>query len=109
MLSVGGALDVSPSGPHPFPPENEWRYTQHKPFVANYDSKRRTVYLMQQRIKKQPFLEVFDGADTNAITSSRARECSPVQALYFMNDALSYEAADQFAVRVSLAHVEEDK
>jgi hypothetical protein len=110
MLAISGILDVGePATPHPFPPENEWHYTQHKPFVANYDSKRRTIYLMQQRIKKQPFLEVFDGADTNAITSSRARECSPVQALFFMNDPLSYEAADQFAVRVGLAHDQEDK
>jgi hypothetical protein len=110
MLAIAGILDTGePATPHPFPPENEWHYTQHKPFVANYDSKRRTIYLMQQRIKKQPFLEVFDGADTNAITSSRAKECSPVQALFFMNDPLSYEAADQFAVRVSLAHDQEDK
>ncbi|MDQ3624298.1 MAG: PSD1 and planctomycete cytochrome C domain-containing protein, partial [Verrucomicrobiota bacterium] len=38
MLSVSGALDrTPPQGPHPFPPENEWKYTQHKPFVAVYE------------------------------------------------------------------------
>jgi hypothetical protein len=110
MLAIAGILQGGEdTAPHPFPPEHEWKYTQHKPFVANYDTKRRTVYVMQQRIKKQPFLEVFDGADTNAVTPSRAGETSPIQALFFMNDPLAYECADQLAVRVALAHPEEDK
>src|SRR5205085_2421472 len=74
-----------------------------------YDTNRRAVYLMQQRIRKQPFLEMFDGADTNAVTAWRARESSPIQALFFMNDPLAHDAADKLAVRVALAHVEEDK
>jgi len=109
MLFVAGALDESPSGPHPFPPESEWRYTQHKPFVANYDSHRRGIYLMQQRIKKQPFLEVFDGADTNATTAIRAVSTTPIQALFVMNDPFAHEMAEKFAIRVGMAVADEDK
>jgi hypothetical protein len=109
MLFVAGALDESPGGPHPFPPENEWRYTQHKPFVANYDSHRRGIYLMQQRIKKQPFLEVFDGADTNATTAIRPLSTTPIQALFVMNDPFAHEMAEKFAVRVGMAVADEDR
>jgi hypothetical protein len=109
MLFMSAELDESPSGPHPFPPETEWKYTQHKPFVANYDSHRRGIYLMQQRIKKQPFLEVFDGADTNATTAVRAMSTTPIQALFVMNDPFAHEMAEKFAIRVGLAVVEEDK
>ncbi|MBI3463479.1 MAG: DUF1549 domain-containing protein, partial [Planctomycetes bacterium] len=43
ILAVSGALDRSPGGPHPFIPELEWRYTQHKPFVDDFPSNRRSV------------------------------------------------------------------
>ena len=57
--------------PHPFPDESDWRYTQHRPFVAVYPSRHRSVYLMQQRIRKQPFLAVFDVLDGMTLTSDR--------------------------------------
>jgi hypothetical protein len=109
MLAISGLLEVSEPGPHPFPQEGEWKYTQHKPFVADYPTHRRAVYLMQQRIRKQPFLEVFDGADTNAVTAVRAKESSPIQALFFMNDPLAYECADKFAARIEADRKEEDQ
>ena len=34
----------------------------------------RSVYLMQQRIQKQPFLAMFDGADPNASTADRIEQ-----------------------------------
>jgi hypothetical protein len=104
MLAVSGGLDRTPGGPHPFPPEEDWRYTQHKPFVADYQTSRRSVYLMQQRIRRQPFLEVFDGADTNATTPIRPASTTAIQALYLMNSPLVHDEADRFAVRVGLAH-----
>ncbi|MDQ3652647.1 MAG: DUF1553 domain-containing protein [Acidobacteriota bacterium] len=111
MLAVSGTLDKSEAGAHPFPPESAWRYTQHKPFVANYDSNydsdRRSVYLMQQRIRKQPFLEVFDGADTNATTAERPISTTPIQALFMMNDPFTHRQADSFAVRVGMAFAAE--
>src|SRR5439155_634956 len=100
MVAISGELDPAMGGEHPFPPENEWKYTQHKPFVATYPSNKRTVYLMQQRIKKHPFLETFDGADPNATTAVRSISTTPIQALFMMNDPFVHEQADQFAVRI---------
>ena len=60
LLAVGGGLDRSKGGPHPFPPENSWGFTQHNPFLAVYDTNRRSVYLMTQRIRRHPFLALFD-------------------------------------------------
>ena len=91
---------------HPFPAERDWRYTQHRQFFAVYDSKRRSVYLMQQRLRKHPLMEVFDGPDTNASTSARPSSTTPVQALYLMNDRFVHEQADLFAVRVGMAYAE---
>jgi hypothetical protein len=107
LLAVSGGLDRTPGGPHPFPLEEDWRYTQHKPFVADYETRRRSVYLMQQRIRRQPYLEVFDGADTNATTPIRPVSTTAVQALYLMNSPLVHEEADRFAVRVGLAKRED--
>jgi hypothetical protein len=109
MLSVGSLLDRSAAGPHPFPEESEWRYTQHRPFVASYDTPHRSVYLMQQRIRKQPFLAIFDGADTNATTATRSVSTTPVQSLYMLNDKLAHEAADKLAVRIGLAFNDDAK
>jgi hypothetical protein len=101
LLAVGGTLDRAAGGPHPFPPPGGYRYTQHKPFVAVYPTHRRTVYLMQQRLKKHPFLEVFDGADPNATTAARAVSTTPLQALFLMNDPLAHEQAAAWAARLA--------
>jgi hypothetical protein len=100
MLVVGGDLDTTMTEGHPFPPESEWHYTQHTPFVAAYPTSRRSVYLMQQRIKKNPFLELFDGADTNATTGERPVSTTPLQALFMMNDPFAHAEAERFAVRI---------
>ncbi len=105
MLSISGTLDLTMGEGHPFPAENEWKFSQHRPFVAVYETSRRSVYLMQQRIKRQPFLEVFDGADPNATTCLRAISTTPVQALFMMNDPFAHEQADKFAVRIGLAEI----
>ncbi len=102
MLAISESLDRTMGGEHPFPPESEWRFSQHKPFVAVYDTSRRSIYLMQQRIKKQPFLEVFDGADPNATTGLRPISTTPIQALFMMNDKFTHEQADKFAARIAI-------
>ncbi len=104
VLAISGALDRSMGGAHPFPPEQTWRFTQHVQFFAVYDTNRRSVYVMQQRLKKHPFFEVFDGADTNATTDGRAQSITPVQALFLMNNPWMHEQSDQFAVRVGMAY-----
>ncbi len=103
ILAISGALDLTRGEGHPFPPESDWKYSQHKPFVADYESNRRSVYLMQQRIRQQPFLALFDGADANATTPERPLSASPLQALFLMNDPFVYAQADNFAVRLALA------
>jgi hypothetical protein len=100
LLAVGGRLDRSPGGPHPFPAMPKWDYTQHNPFKAVYDTDRRSVYLMTQRIQRHPFLALFDGADTNASTATRVTSTTPLQALYMMNDPFVHARARDFAKRV---------
>jgi hypothetical protein len=107
ILAISGSLDRSTGERHPFEPEQEYKYTQHRPFVAVYETNRRSVYLMQQRIRKQPFLATFDGADTNASTPVRPISTTPIQALWLMNDPLVHKGSENFAVRVGLAVAEE--
>jgi hypothetical protein len=99
VLAVSGSLDRAMGGEHPFPPEPTWKFSQHAQFFAVYDTNRRSVYLMQQRLKKHPFMEIFDGADTNATTDSRAQSITPVQALFLMNSPFMHEQSDRFAAR----------
>ena len=58
---------------------------------------------MQQRIRRQPFLDLFDGADSNAVTGVRPLTTTALQALYTMNDPFFHEQADALAVRVGMA------
>jgi hypothetical protein len=100
LLAVGGNLDRTPGAAHPFPAMNTWNFTQHNPFKAVYDTKKRSVYVMQQRFQRHPFFALFDGADTNASTDRRITSTTPLQALYLMNDPLVHEQAKRFAARV---------
>lgn len=100
LLAVAGNLDRSPAGPHPFPEQSAWNFTQHNPFKAVYDSPRRSVYLMTQRIQRHPFLALFDGPDTNASTATRTTSTTPLQALFLMNDPFVHAQARRFATRL---------
>jgi len=100
LLAVSGSLDVSPGGPHPFPEPRTWNFTQHAPFKAVYDTSRRSVYLMTQRIQRHPFLALFDGADTNASTATRLNSTTSLQALFLMNDPFVHAQASKFAARI---------
>ena len=95
MLAVSGDLDPTPGGPHPFPTPKTWAFTQHNPFTAVYDHNRRSVYLMTQRIKRHPFLALFDGADPNSCTGRRDSTTVPTQALFFLNDPFVHARADE--------------
>ncbi len=99
MLALGGDLDQSPAGPHPFPPVGT-TFTQHNPFDAVYETSRRGVYLMQSRSKRHPYLALFDGADPNASTAERAVTTVPTQALFFMNDPFVHARSTGFARRL---------
>jgi hypothetical protein len=100
MLVLGGNLDLSPAGPHPFPAPHTWGFTQHNPFKAVYDSRKRSVYLMTQRIQRHPYLAIFDGADPSSSTPSRMVSTTPLQALFLLNDPLVHEQSKRIAERV---------
>ena len=107
ILAVSGELDRTTPAGHPFPPLDQWTYTIHYPFKANYDSKHRSVYLMVQRSVKHPFLSLFDGADPNVSTADRFLTTTPTQALYLMNSPFVHEQSRAFARRL-LARMEPD-
>ena len=100
MLAESGRLDPSPSGPHPLPPEATWGFTQHAPFQGDYETDRRSVYLMVQRNRRHPFLGLFDGADPNVSVPERRTTTVPTQALFFMNDPFVHRQAEALADRV---------
>jgi hypothetical protein len=97
ILFVSGELDREPGRGHAFPAPTGWGYTQHAPFSAVYDHNKRTIYLMAQRLKRHPFLALFDGPDPNASTAMRTVSTVPTQALYFMNSPFVHEKAEKFS------------
>jgi hypothetical protein len=100
MLAVNGRLDRSPGGPHPFKAEWDWRYTQHNPFVDDFDTPRRSIYLLHQRIRMQPILGLFDCADPNTATGQRPLSTTALQALFMLNDTFIHQQAERFAERL---------
>lgn len=100
LLAVSGDLDRSMAGAHPFPDQTKWNYTEHNVFKEVYETKRRSVYLMTQRVYRHPFLGLFDGALTNASTDRRITSTTSLQALYLMNDPFVHAQARSFAARL---------
>lgn len=93
LLSASGQLDLTHGEAHPFPEEKTWKFSQHAPFNAVYETHRRSAFLMVQRQRRHPFLALFDGADPNASTPLRETTTVPTQALYFINDPFFHEQA----------------
>ncbi len=100
MLFVAGTLDLGRPGAHPFPPIDQWAWTQHNPFRAVYPSNHRSVYLMTQRFQRHPYLAIFDGPDANDSTPVRDSSTVPLQSLYFLNNPFVLERAREFAERL---------
>jgi hypothetical protein len=110
LLVLAGNLDGSPlAGPHPFPPQEKWDFTQHHPFKATYETRKRSVYLMGARLNALPFFQTFDGPDRNASTASRDRSVTTVQALFFLNDPFFHEQTAAFARRLLREAPEESR
>jgi len=107
LLTLGGSLDPSRPGPHPFPPVEKWTYTAHHQFKAVYPSNHRSVYLMVQRLHPHPYLALFNGPDASMTTATRDASAVPLQALFLMNDPFVYEQAEGFA-RSVLAGADDD-
>ncbi len=100
ILFVSGTLDNKAGKQHPFPSATTWGFTQHAPFQAVYEHDQRSAYLMVQRLKRHPFLALFDGPDTNSSTPERRVTTVPTQALYFLNDPFVHAKSDIGAKRV---------
>jgi mono/diheme cytochrome c family protein len=82
---LSGTLDLSMGERHPFPNDRTYFYRQHEPFTGVFDNPRRAVYGMQQRIVKNPYLDLFDGPDGNLPMAERRSTTTSLQALYLMN------------------------
>jgi hypothetical protein len=100
LLAVSGQLKRSRPGAHPFPPIDQWNWTQHYPFKENYPTDHRSVYLMTQRFQRHPYLALFDGPDTNTSTAQRRSSTVPLQALFLMNNRWMVERAEGLAGRL---------
>jgi mono/diheme cytochrome c family protein len=103
ILAVSGELDFTVGQGHPFPSPISAAFSQHGPFIGVYENDRRSVYLMTQRLKRHPFLALFDGPDPNASTADRRVTTVPTQALYFLNSPFVHEKSAKFAARLQAA------
>lgn len=61
---------------------------------------------MTQRIKRHPFLALFDGADPNATTGKREYTTTPAQALFLMNAEFMHLRSSAIAKRLLDEQVE---
>lgn len=100
ILTFSGQLDLSRGGRHPFPHRLSYFYRQHEPFQEKYTSNRRSVYLMQPRIKKNPFLDLFDGPDGGLHVGDRKSTITTLQALYFLNSEFVHQQAAAISKRL---------
>ncbi len=85
MLSVNEQLDRTQGGPHPLPAWHKKRYGLNGPFHVEYETNKRSVYLLTQRLFDHSFLGLFDPPDTSQTTSQRTSSDVASQALFLMN------------------------
>ena len=100
ILTFSGQIDRSPGGRHPFGHHLTYFYRQHEPFQESYPTNRRSVYVMRQRIQKDPYLDLFDGPDGNVSLGQRKSTTTTLQALYLMNSEFIGEQARRIADRL---------
>ena len=101
ILAFSGELDLSRGGRHPFPHRRTYFYRQHEPFAEYFPTNQRSVYIMQGRIQKNPYLDLFDGPDGNLPMSERKATTTTLQALYLMNSEFMHQQAQAMAERWS--------
>jgi mono/diheme cytochrome c family protein len=101
---LSGTLDLSPGGRQPFPNDRTYFYRQHEPFTGDFANPRRAVYGMQQRIQKNPYLDLFDGSDGNLPMGERRSTTTSLQALYLMNSEFLTEQSGAIAAKLMAAN-----
>lgn len=100
LLELSGSLLIDRPGPHPFPPQEKWRFTAHHQFHAYYESNHRTIYQMVQRMQPHPYLSLFNGPDTSMTTPVRDDSTLPLQSLYLLNGEFVHKRSHEFAQRL---------
>jgi hypothetical protein len=102
LLAAGGKLSLEIEGAHPLPHRKDWSYNEVTPFRADFNLKQncRSVYLLQPRLEKHPFLALFDLADTNQSVGKRFESTTSIQALFMMNHPFVHEQARELASRL---------
>lgn len=108
MLQVSGLLNPSIPGEHPFPPVDSWAFTIHNPFHAVYESDHRSLYLMSQRNRRNPYLSLFDSADPNLSIAERSSTTTPTQSLFLMNSPFVHRVSAAFS-RQMIARTEDPR
>lgn len=98
VLQVSGQLDLTPFGP-----ADEIRHTAAgeiltQPGPHGY---RRSIYMVQRRLKRQTMLELFDAPSMVPNCLQRTQSTVAPQALQFWNSSLLRDSARLFADRVS--------
>ena len=101
ILAISGRLDPSPAKAHPLPHYLTYYFRQHEPYVGNFESDRRTIYLFRQRIRKNIFLDTFDAPDGNLHVGVRRPTTTSLQSLYFMNSAFIQDEANRITSRIA--------
>jgi hypothetical protein len=102
LLSVGGTLELGRPRCYPFPEVASWQYSQHHPFMGNDQSHHRSVYLLTHRLRRNPFLGIFDEPDAIISTDVRISSTVPQQALFLMNSDVMRDIAGAFSHRLRL-------
>ena len=100
VLAISGKLDMGLAHAHPLPHHLTYYFRQHEPYVGNFDSDRRTIYLFRQRIRKNSFLDTFDAPDGNLHVGVRRPTTTSLQSLYFMNSAFVQDEAQRITSRM---------
>ena len=100
ILAISGRLDPSPAKAHPLPHYLTYYFRQHEPYVGNFESDRRTIYLFRQRIRKNIYLDTFDAPDGNLHVGVRRPTTTSLQSLYFMNSSFIQDEANRITSRM---------
>jgi hypothetical protein len=106
MLAVSGLLNAKAGGPSVMiPVDPELVNLLYKPgqWQAHPDTSehhRRSVYLLQKRNLRLPFMEVFDSPDRALSCARRDSSTHAPQALEMLNGAIANECAQAFAARL---------
>ena len=101
ILAVSGTLQPGSNGRHPFQPNEKLKYNQGNPFNEIFDHNHRTVYLMEPRLNKHPFMALYDGPDPNKSTDQRSTSTVALQALSLMNGTFLKEKSTALAQRIT--------